>query len=411
MPLRKLVENLQYLNIFYIFIFSVTILSACSGVDLPPSPQINHPDTSNQVPELPDLTEVSQNHEPTIHLPVKEIDPIRRVWFYKPPKENVEAYLAENYDMFILTKLDESLRDELMYSYGVSSPILRYIRFDAIMDPGSCLEQPYRNQVADEIGDFCRISSEHPDWFLLDRNGDRIPNDDGNFYLMDPGNQEWRNFWLERVEKNQKELGWEGLFLDNVEAGFSKRARLNSIPLQYTTDVEYQAAIKGFLEFIYETYSVPNNQVVYANVLSDENLDGLLSYLPYLDGVMVEGFAVDWNDGYRTPQEWNRQLGVIELLGKENLGVIMVAKGDEVDPDRLMFAFASYLLVTNGKTYFRFVLNNRTNEIVNSDNYNLDLGQPLGSRVLEGDTWIRVFEKGVVRVNPGNEKAEILINQ
>jgi len=299
----------------------------------------------------------------------------------------------------------------LIYSYGVSHPILRYIRFDAIMDPGSCLEQPYRNQVADGIGDFCTISSEHPDWFLLDKNGNRIVNDDGNYYLMDPGNQEWRTFWLERVKINQEELGWEGLFLDNVEAGFSKRERLNSLPLQYKTVTEYQVAIRGFLEYIYDTYAAPAGQLVYANVLVEDEPAGLLSYLPYLDGVMVEGFAVDWKDGYRTPKEWNRPIELIEMIGNQGVEVILVAKGDEAASDRLEFAFASYLLVTNGNTYFRFVLNGRTNEIVQNENYNLVLGQPLGERFLEGDTWIRVFEKGVVRVNPVTEIAEILINQ
>ena len=392
-------------------IFLGYFLSACASVDAPLTTQVNPPDTSNQTSKIQDPTNVFGSLEPTLPLVAEEIEPLRLVWFYKPPQENDAFYLANNYDLFILTKLDEEFRDELIMSYGVSSPILRYIRFDAIMDPGSCLEQPYRNQVADEIGDFCRISIEHPEWFLLDMNGNRIVNGDGNYYLMDPGNQEWRNFWLERVKKNQKEWGWEGLFLDNVEGGFSKRERLNSLPQQYRKVAEYQAAIKGFLEYIYDAFAVPNGQVIYANVLSEDNPAGLLSYLPYLDGVMVEGFAVDWKDGYRTPKEWSKQLELVEMIGQENIGVITVSKGDHLNPDRQKFALASYLLVTNGNTYFRYVLNEKTNVIVQNEYYNLDLGQPLGGRFQEGDTWIREFENGVVRVNPTAGEAEILMSQ
>lgn len=406
-----MVDRVQYLSKLVIMILSAWLLVACSNADSVMNTPIENPDSPQNPIAMPAQTVDSGSPETGLPLPAVDIDPVQLAWFYKPPKENAANFLAENYDFFILTKLDEELKDELRDAYGVSAPILRYIRFDAIMDPGSCLEQPYRNQVADEIGDFCRISQEHPDWFLLDVNGNRIVNDDGNYFFMDPGNQEWRTFWLERVKKNQEQFGWVGLFLDNVEAGFSKRERTDGVPSDYQSVEAYQLAIRGFLQYIHDTYTEPTGQLLYANVLSEESPDGLLSYLPYLDGVMLEGFAVDWDDGYRTPKEWGRQLELVEMIGERNIGVLMVAKGDEIETNRLKFAFASYLLVTNGNMFFRFALNGRTNVIVQHEIYYLDLGQPVSARYLDGDTWIRGFENGTVRVNPSTKEAEILMGQ
>ena len=350
---------------------------------------------------------IRRTSSPIEPIEPKFIDPIKLAWFYKPPTNNDLGHLAANYQLFILTKLDEEVRDQLIQHHGVTEPVLRYVRFDAIMDPGSCLDQPYRNQVADEIGDFCRISAQHPDWFLLDEEGQRIRNDDGDFYLMDPGNQGWREFWLQRVLKNQAALGWEGLFLDNVEAGFSKRNRSNRLPARYESEEEYQLAIRDFLKMIYEKYSHPTQSPLFANVLSEDVPDGLLSYLPYLDGVMLEGFAVDWHSGYRTTEEWENQLEVIETVLQTNTHVLMVAKGDEVDDDRQRFAFASYLLVTNGNSSFRYVLTDRTDEEIYFDNYDYDLGQPLGLRIWDDGYWIRNFQNGVVRVDSEKHEAEI----
>jgi hypothetical protein len=106
-------------------------------------------------------------------------------WFYKPPEESQLNLLAQNYSLFILTHKDEKSRDELR-ALGVKSPIFEYLLLAEIMDMGSCDVIPFGNQIAYQIGDFCKISQEHPDWFLLDQEGRRIYYND-NMVFMDPG--------------------------------------------------------------------------------------------------------------------------------------------------------------------------------------------------------------------------------
>jgi hypothetical protein len=330
---------------------------------------------------------------------------IRLAWFYKPPVNGNEADLAKSFSVFILTKKNEAYRDAL-HAAGVRSPILQYLRFSAIMDTGDCISQPYRNQVADKPGDFCEIDQKHPDWFLLDARGERIYSND--YPTMDPANTGWRAFWLERARQSQEGLGWEGVFLDNVEASLGKQERLAGGETSYSSDAAYQDAVAGFLEYLYKGYFQPQGRPLFANII--ETRDPLVwkRYLQFLDGAMLENFAVDWN-GYLSVSEWEEQLKMVEEAQAMGKQLILVSQGGQDDVARQRFAFASYLLVTKGLASFRYADADYYNEIWLYDNYNLNLGAPLGERYLKNGVWQRDFEHATVTVDPFWHTAEITV--
>ena len=98
--------------------------------------------------------------------------PINIAHFFKPPDMD-PATAAKSFNMIVLTNGDHTYRDQLAAS-GFSSTIPEYLRSDSIQNPGSCTATPLNNQVAYKSGDFCYISANHPDWFLLDQYGRRI---------------------------------------------------------------------------------------------------------------------------------------------------------------------------------------------------------------------------------------------
>lgn len=388
------------------FIFVLIVLSACSVrvTATDPIETLAPTKTKADIRVLSPTPTIKPS--PSINLlSGQDTNYILLAWFYKPPINGDLHYLANHFDIFILTKQDEMVRDALSITYSVETPILRYVLFDSIMDPGPCEEQPYRNQVADQIGDYCFIAAEHPDWFLLDINGNLIRK--GNYVLMDPGNPEWQRFWLNRVIQNQKTLGWKGVFLDNIEAGFAKRSQSNTYPAKYETPEAYQAAIAGFLDYISSNYFKPQRVPLFGNVLKEDVSTGLFLYLQYLDGIMVEAFAVDWNDGYLDEEEWIRQINMVKTVLNEGKHVILVSQGDSYDIDRQRFAFASYLLVTNGNASFRYTNSDHYNEINTYLSYSLMLGEPVTGVILEGDEWVRYFDHGKVSVNPAVPRAII----
>ena len=334
---------------------------------------------------------------------------VRLAWFYKPPEEHLLPVVAQNFDVFILTHKDEAERDTLK-SLGVKAPILLYLQLLEIKDPGSCTERPQGNQVAYQAGDFCQISEQHPDWFLLDQNGDRIR--DTESVSMDPGNPEYRAFWLERARALQEQYGWDGIFIDNLEASLSKLTADGIVPAKYPDDASYQAAIEGFLQYLRESYFEPRRQPVLANIISIKDWDTWLHYLQYLDGAMIEAFAVDWNDDYRSSSDWESQMQAIEAALARGEKMILVAQAHKPDPNRQQFSFASYLLIANDNAYFRYAdgTDGGYREVLLYENYNLDLGKPLGPRYKDGSAWRRDFTNGYVRVDPETRRAEIHSN-
>lgn len=334
---------------------------------------------------------------------------IRFAWFYKPPDGTETELVAKKADFFILTHKDEQAVSQLK-SMGVKAPFVEYLLFMVISDPGGCDKQPTGNQVAYKPGDFCEISQSHPDWFLLDSGGNRIVSGE-NSYFMDPGNEGFRAFWLERARELQETYGWDSVFLDNVEASRSKLLD-QSIDLQkYADDASFQEAVKGFLGYLRNSYFQPRNKPMYANIVSVADDESVWeSYLPYLDGVMIESFASDWSNGFPYPPDWQVQMDQAEKALAQGKTLILVGQGRQENVKLETFTLASYLLIANGNAFFRYTNSDSYREFWLYENYNLDLGQPTGDRYKYQGGWRRDFTKGFVVVKPQNKESEIVVN-
>ena len=389
------------LGLLLMILLVVFVLQRLSSRESTPSP-IDITATVDDTPFSPTASpesEIASDHT---------FEDIQLAWFYKPPEKESLTTIAENYDIFVLTHKDEGQRDRLK-SLGVKSPIYVYLQLVEIRDPGSCAEGPQGNQVAYEPGDFCEISENHPDWFLLDQNGQRIVTGN-NTYYMDPGNPEYRAFWLERAKALREEYDWDGVFIDNVEVSLNKLENAEIAPAKYPNDASYQVAIEGFLKYLYESYFQPNRLPVLANIISVDDWEVWLSYLQYLDGAMIEAFAVDWSNGYRSPTDWKEQMTAAEQALAQEKTLILVSQSGVARPKHQLFSLASYLLVANKNAYFRYADSDDYREISLYENYSLDLGTPLGPRYKDGTFWRRDFTNGIVLVDPKANSAEIQLS-
>lgn len=350
--------------------------------------------------------------DPSLTSNISNNAPARLAWFTSLPKNTDDLLSVSNwFDLFILIQGDEERRDFIKNS-NVSGAILQYVEFETIQDPGSCIAEPEINQVAYKPGDFCKISEQHPDWFLLDRSGNRIyTTDDGNtWYLMDPGNPGWQNFFLERIKDFQSDPGWNGVFLDNVPVTLAFREDEQNIPAAYPDDLSYQSAIRYFLRYLFIEYFQPNSKLLFANLVARRDDSGWANYLPYLDGAMYEGWSLDWPNGYRSTEDWERQMKIAEHTQQAGKYIILVSQGKEEDLPLQKFAFASYLLINQGRAFFRYSNSSSYSEIWLYDNYSINLGEPLGPRYQVELEWKRDFARGSVIVNPVTQEAEIIVN-
>lgn len=375
---------------------------------------------NNPVKLTPSLTQIPTT--PTVISPTASLTgsslpidikskSVNFAWFtYLPKKATDILLIAKWFDLFILIQGDEDNRD-LVKSMGVTGPILQYLEFETIQDPGSCTAEPEINQVTYLPGDFCQISKQHPDWFLLNNKGQRIriADDDNSWYLMDPGNPGWRAYFLERVKQFQSDPNWDGVFLDNVPVTLAFREDEGNIPASYPDDASYQTAIRGFLKFLHDEYFQPNSKLLFANLVSRRDDSGWVGHLENIDGAMYEGWALDWPDGYRPADVWEEQLQVAEQTQQAGKYIILVSLGTKQDAALQQFAFASYLLINQGHAAFRYSNSSSYNEIWLYDDYSLDLGDPLGDRYKVESEWRRDFTNGSVTVNPITHKVEITV--
>jgi hypothetical protein len=252
---------------------------------------------------------------------------------------------------------------------------------------------------------------------LRDTSGKAISVMEGSqrYVWMDPASAGWRDFWLSRVKQSQETLGWDGVFLDNVQAGIGWYQRHNIQLMNYPDDVSFQVAVTGFLSQIYSTYFYPQSRSLQGNIIElpwASETKTWLSYLRYLDGAMQEDFAMGWRSGeFLTTAQWLDQLTRMEQSQQLGKRVILISQGDQSDLPRQQFAFASYLLIAQGDASFRY-----TNSVSAYDkvwlyaNYATDLGAPKAAKYLVNSVWRRDFTKGYVLVNPVNHTGQIVLD-
>ncbi len=373
------------------------------------------PPTPTEIPPVEPTIDVP-TAEPTQEQPPVVVDNssvAKLGWFYNAPYPENEALVAEKFDTFYLSIDADYFRDRVRNT-GKNSPIVFYMVFNAIFDMSSCEAQPNLSTAAYLPGDFCRIDQEHPDWFLLDTAGNRIMEDFGNgkyLVYMDPSNPGWREFWLERASMIMDQ-GWNGVFMDNMDGGLARFRRLGQIPAKYPDEDALQADYSNFAAYVANAYFKPNGYKLMANITETSwSNSGWMRYLDNLDGMMEEGFGVDWESGYLYREQWEYQLNNFETLQANGKEILYVAQGNSSDQGRQAFAYGSYMLVANGLSTFRYTHYNSYEQPWLYDNYSLVLGTPLGARYQEGSDWVRDFANGKIIVNPDAHTAVFQMNQ
>jgi hypothetical protein len=327
-------------------------------------------------------------------------------YFYRPPVGTDLGVVASTHQRYILTKKDEPTRDTLK-SRGAKGPFLQYLRFEAIMDDTG-LGYQWHNQVAWKSGDWQNISKNHPDWFLLDKDGKRMKaglrgDAEERFYLMDPMHPGWRAFFVQRMAEMQTVYGWDGVFLDNVELSLAKRQRTGQLPAKYPDDASYTAAVKSFLSHLRTEYFRPTGRPIEANLIEQRHGNDPVWHemLQLLDGGMREGWVAGWDfSKLRSASSWLSEIQQLEQSQAAGRHVWVVEMGRKDDLLRQQYSYASFLLAANGRASYRYTDSSRYDEVWTYPNYALDLGSPVGPRYKVGNAWVRDFTKGRVTVDP-----------
>ena len=253
--------------------------------------------------------------------------------------------------------------------------------------------------LEESVGNFDEISAHHPDWFQHDHHGRRVevPDYPGR-WMMDLGNPEWQDFWIQETLKDVLEGNWDGVFADDALTEVTSH---QLPPLAgYPDNAALQEAVYGFLVKAHEAFRKANKLFV-ANVSSTYDYPGLWEkWLKATDGLMEEHFA---GEGWTWGQEVaNRQLEAMQLAAREGKWMFCMTYGPWEDRQRMLTSLAAHLIGAGPKTYWSYRPYEYSDDPAWDPFWEHRLGQPLEQAKSWGPLWQRRFEHGVAAANTGS---------
>jgi hypothetical protein len=334
-------------------------------------------------------------------------------------------FLAEHVDWLMLRYGAEELRAEVR-RLGYRGPVPQYVLLFQIVGPGPydraddrCENDytPLQNNAM-WTDDFCELVHPNEDWFLHNRDGERLfvkerlwDGSEAYQYYMNPGSAGFRAFWVEQLRR-QQDAGWESFFLDNVAATYEHIADRadndDRAVAEYESVGQWQDAVVGMLGAIRAAF--PERQIWGNIVEAPPTADAWDAYRPQLDGIQEEHFAAGWaGRPPLSPEAWLAMLQRAEGTLVDGKGVLLYTQGEQGDFARARFGLASYLLVAtpDSRALFRYAHTTHYEQLWWYPEYDLELGAPRGRRRQEGDLWVRDFACARVSVDPARQQATI----
>ncbi len=280
-----------------------------------------------------------------------------------------------------------------------------------------------RDWEAHGCGNYQWIDENHPEWFLLDRYGGRVidPFNEKHanlrVYLMDWGNDGWKQYAADHMLKSMSDAGWDGVFLDEIHLRVEERWAPNGVK-GYEDDGKFKEAISDFLGYVYGKFQKEERLLILNSCECIEEEGCWASRLKVSDGLLDEGFVnvYGWgSDIWRSKEEWEMQVSDMELTAREDKLYLAIAHNRGMNEKDMLYNLASFLMgINNDKAFFynagpmmfsagccgRFIDGYREDYSVFKDIYNVTLGRPLSGRYERCGVWQRDYSNGKVVVNP-----------
>ncbi len=205
--------------------------------------------------------------------------------------------------------------------------------------------------LKESVGQYAWIDKEHPEWFQLDANGNRveIPDYPGR-WMMNLNNTEWQDFWIAETLKEVKEGGWDGAFADDALTNI----HAHSLPplAGFPDDRSLQDAVYQFLKRAGDEFH-KSGKLLTANVSNSYDFPGLWEkWLEVTDGLMEEHFAGDswtWGEHVREAQSQH-----MDQAAKKSKWMFCMTYGPWEDHEKMLTSLNAYERGQSQKTFWSY---------------------------------------------------------
>jgi Ca2+-binding RTX toxin-like protein len=262
---------------------------------------------------------------------------------------------------------------------------------------------------------LAKEGTRFPDaWYLRDANGRKVTSVAWGNYLMDPGKLGWRQEAVHECNAFINASGYDGCYLDDLGSGNLDSGNLSAPPVnprtgQLYTRLDWINDASNLGAYVETNLGKPvivnglNNGKKYfdATVQSKRLLDGV-------DGGNAEGFLRGETtpvDQFRSEADWLQEINMLTDAASRGRSIVAMTKtwvpasADQVERLR-RYAYASFLLGTDGHQYLYFNAEGPGQPPAASSLDDMQLGMPLESFAKRDGVYQRRFSEGLALVNP-----------
>jgi hypothetical protein len=248
----------------------------------------------------------------------------------------------------------------------------------------------------------------HPDWFLTDTSGRRIQfSDYGDMWMMDFGNPQYQQAWLQNVLADVQANGWDGVMIDDVNASQTYHLGGRTIA-KYPTAAQQQEAMRSFLAAVGPgltsrgALALPN---IFVEWPSGPTIWS--QWIGYTSGAVQE-YWTKWGTGTTqqfTGSDWTYRQDFLRLTQQAGKIYLGVTYAPSTDLRSMEYARGSFLLDWDGGAS-ALVFDPGATDPWN-ESWTRDLGLPSGARFAVGAAWRRNYSGGTVVVNPSTSTTTV----
>ena len=254
------------------------------------------------------------------------------------------------------------------------------------------------------------VRKNHPEWLLYTKEGKVAKFWYGQEFMCNIAVKSYQDYLINKAKEYLKK-GFTGIFLDDIHLNINELGGP-----QYDTPVynetKYGKWIDALIQFIIRLKNETDAPLMYNAGWSPPSP----ILMKYMDGVMLEAHPTTYVvtsdiESITKPKYCCRRwtdIMKVSIIAQEYAkeGKIVVALSYGESENIYEFSYAAVRLFD----FYYWVSKPIIDSILNASVLDLDLGNPLGEYKVDGFIYYRLYDKGMVAVNPFKKKYSIIID-